>query len=87
MQARDNRLLNVKHRYIDEKWDLSDHIHLNANYHILSVDVLTYYVHPTILSRIRWPPQTVFYLTGINYFPFYGAYNYPGASGKYTILG
>jgi hypothetical protein len=43
------RLKPMKHRYVDEAWDLEDDG--VSYYHFIWVDVLTYYVSPTLLKR------------------------------------
>lgn len=55
--------------------------------HVLSFDCLQYYVLPYVLQRFYARVDPVFYVVGLNYFPFPGTYPYLCGNGRVIIAG
>lgn len=72
----------VKHRYVTADWLPAVFCDV---YCVLSFDVIPYYIDP---ARLNWfsnllGPESMFFITAMNYYPFPGVYNYPCDNGLY----
>jgi len=54
-------------------------------YLVLSFDCLQYYVKPWILKRYYGQLDPVFFVVGLNYYPFYGTYPYLAGNGRVVV--